>query len=180
MRKAGGYLKTHDFLQPLERVGKNIAKEENRAEAPTVETPQPPAPPPSSVEHILPGGIGTYSISHISYINQRVPKPEGVMYAVATAAAQASSSDRNDDNSNCSSYTGSGFTLWEESVVMKKGQTGKENNIVAAERQYAVRGIKILYCYVKLPLFLFHFEEASLSTCIWKPLILWCPSGYSI
>lgn len=127
----GGYLKTHDFLQPLERVGKNIAKDENRAEPAAVEKPRPPAPPPSSVEHILPGGIGTYSISHISYINQRVPKPEGV-YAVA-AAAQASSSDRNDDNSNCSSYTGSGFTLWEESVVMKKGQTRKENNI-AAER----------------------------------------------
>lgn len=79
--------------------------------------------PPTSVEHILPGGIGTYSISHISYFNhQKVPKPEGSMFTVA----QTSSTDRNDENSNCSSYTGSGFTLWEESAL-KKGKTGKEN-----------------------------------------------------
>ncbi|XP_024024837.1 transcription factor BIM1 isoform X2 [Morus notabilis] len=117
----GGYLKTHDFLQPLERVGKTCAKEETSVEISTSEKPPPPAPPP--VEHVLPGGIGTYSISHISnYFNQRVPKPEGMVFT----AAQASSTDRNDENSNCSSYTGSGFTLWEESAV-KKGKTGKEN-----------------------------------------------------
>ncbi|XP_024024838.1 transcription factor BIM1 isoform X3 [Morus notabilis] len=119
--QAGGYLKTHDFLQPLERVGKTCAKEETSVEISTSEKPPPPAPPP--VEHVLPGGIGTYSISHISnYFNQRVPKPEGMVFT----AAQASSTDRNDENSNCSSYTGSGFTLWEESAV-KKGKTGKEN-----------------------------------------------------
>nr|WIE96078.1 basic helix-loop-helix transcription factor [Loropetalum chinense var. rubrum] len=121
----GSYLKTHDFLQPLERVGTSSAKEENTVELIAVEKPPPPTPPPPpppSVEHILPGGIGTYSISHISYFNQRVPKPEGTIFTVA----QASSTDRNDSNSNCSSHTGSGFTLWEESVV-KKGKTGKEN-----------------------------------------------------
>ncbi|KAK9278712.1 hypothetical protein L1049_028287 [Liquidambar formosana] len=117
----GGYLKTHDFLQPLERVGKNGTMEESTVEITAVEKPPPPAPPPS-VEHVLPGGIGTYSISHISYFNQRVPKPEGAIFTVA----QASSNERNDENSNCSSYSGSGFTLWEESVV-KKGKTGKEN-----------------------------------------------------
>ncbi|CAK7323187.1 unnamed protein product [Dovyalis caffra] len=117
----GGYLKTHDFLQPLERVGKTTAKEETNVEILTVEKPPPPAPPPS-VEHILPGGIGTYSISHVSYFNQRVPKPENTIFSVA----QASSSDKNDENSNCSSYSASGFTLWEESTL-KKGKTGKEN-----------------------------------------------------
>lgn len=117
----GGYLKTHDFLQPLERVGKSCAKEETSVEVSTAEKPPPPAPPP--VEHVLPGGIGTYSISHISnFLNQRVPKAEGMIFT----AAQTSSTDRNDENSNCSSYTGSGFTLWEESTL-KKGQTGKEN-----------------------------------------------------
>ncbi|KAK3012725.1 hypothetical protein RJ639_009558 [Escallonia herrerae] len=126
----GGYLKTHDFLQPLEQVGKSIPKEENDVEITAVERPPPPAPPPS-VEHLLPGGIGTYSISHISYISQRIPKPEGVMFT----AAQASSSDRNDENSNCSSYTGSGFTLWEESTV-NKGKTGKEN---IAEDRHIIR-----------------------------------------
>ncbi|KAK4567918.1 hypothetical protein RGQ29_003621 [Quercus rubra] len=118
----GSYLKTHDFLQPLERIGKTSAKEETTAEISSVEKPPPPAPPPS-VEHTLPGGIGTYTISHISsYFNQRVPKPEGSIYTVA----QTSSTDRNDENSNSSSYTGSGFTLWEESAL-KKGKTGKEN-----------------------------------------------------
>ncbi|KAK7841380.1 transcription factor bim1 [Quercus suber] len=118
----GSYLKTHDFLQPLERIGKTSAKEETTAEISSVEKPPPQAPSPS-VEHTLPGGIGTYTISHISsYFNQRVPKPEGSIYTVA----QTSSTDRNDENSNSSSYTGSGFTLWEESAL-KKGKTGKEN-----------------------------------------------------
>ncbi|OMP03220.1 hypothetical protein CCACVL1_02502 [Corchorus capsularis] len=116
----GGYLKTHDFLQ-LDRIGKTIAKEETPVEVGAAEKPPPPAPPPS-VEHILPGGIGTYSISHVSYFNPRVPKAEGAIFNVA----QGSSNERNDENSNCSSYTGSGFTLWEESAG-KKGKTGKEN-----------------------------------------------------
>jgi hypothetical protein len=97
----------------------------------TVEKPPPPAPPPS-VEHILPGGIGTYSISQISYFNERVPKPENTIFSVA----QDSSTDKNDDNSNCSSYSGSGFTLWEESEL-KKGKTGKEN---VGERSNIIRG----------------------------------------
>ncbi|PWA64011.1 basic helix-loop-helix (bHLH) DNA-binding superfamily protein [Artemisia annua] len=122
---SGSYLETHDFLQPLERVGKNVAKEENKVEESSIGKPLPPTPP-TTVEHILPGGIGTYSISHISVINQsqRMPKPEGV--GVVITGAQSSGSDKNDENSNCSSYTGSGFSLWEESAV-KKGKTGKEN-----------------------------------------------------
>ena len=90
-----------------------------------METPPPPAPPPS-VEHVLPGGIGTYSISHVSYLDQRVlPKPEG---SVFTGARSSSSAERNDENSNGSSFAagGSGFTLWEE-CASKKGKTGKEN-----------------------------------------------------
>ncbi|KAL3824704.1 hypothetical protein ACJIZ3_020733 [Penstemon smallii] len=116
----GGYLKTHDFLQPLELVGNNVAKEENKVGMITaIEKPS-----PQSVEHILPGGIGTYSIS---YFNQRLLKPEGNLFATA----QASSTTKNDENSNCSSYSGSGFTLWDESAV-NKGKTGKEN--ISAER----------------------------------------------
>ncbi|KAL2234889.1 UNVERIFIED_CONTAM: Transcription factor BIM1 [Sesamum indicum] len=85
---------------------------------------KPPVPcPPTSVEHILPGGIGTYSIS---YFNQRAQKPEGNLFT-----AQTSSTTRNDENSNCSSYSGGGFTLWDESAI-KKGKTGKEN--IVAER----------------------------------------------
>ncbi|KAI8543153.1 hypothetical protein RHMOL_Rhmol08G0195300 [Rhododendron molle] len=134
----GAYLKTHDFLQPLEGLGKNITKEENS----TVEIitmldkPPPPAPPPTTTsgEHLLPGGIGTYSISHISnYFNQTVLKPEGP--AAVFTVAQSSSTDRNEENSNSSSFnTGSGFTLWEESAV-KKGKTGKENVASRDSRQ---------------------------------------------
>ncbi|XP_024929379.3 transcription factor BIM1 isoform X2 [Ziziphus jujuba] len=122
--QGGGYLKTQDFLQPLERIGKGACAKEEAAsvEISTAEKPPPPAAPPSFA-HLLPGGIGTYSISHISYFNQKVPKPEaGNVFTVA----QTSSNDRNDGNSNCSSYSGSGFTLWDESAV-KKGETGKEN-----------------------------------------------------
>lgn len=123
----GSCLKTHDFLQPLERVEtKASAKEEATEEISSVVQKPPPLAAPASVEHLLPGGIGTYSISHISYFNnnQRIPKPETSLFTVH----QATSADRNDDNSNCSSYTSSGFTLWEESAI-KKGKTGKENNV---------------------------------------------------
>ncbi|KAL3617830.1 hypothetical protein CASFOL_038151 [Castilleja foliolosa] len=117
----GGYLTTHDFLQPLEQVGNNTntTKEENKSVTSGVERP-PVAAPPASVEHLLPGGIGTYSIS---YFNQRVfNMPEGSLFT-----AQANNTSRNDENSNCSLHTaGSGFTLWDESAV-KKGKTGKEN-----------------------------------------------------
>ncbi|KAJ8772219.1 hypothetical protein K2173_027396 [Erythroxylum novogranatense] len=126
----GGYLKTHDFLRPLEWVGKTSGTKKETDEISTLQKP-PPAAPPSSEEHILPGGIGTYSISHVSYFNQRVPKPEAAGYTVA----EASSTERNDENSNCSSYTGSGFTLWEESAS-KKGKTGKEN---VGERSNIIR-----------------------------------------
>ncbi|XP_021731087.1 transcription factor BIM1-like isoform X2 [Chenopodium quinoa] len=116
----GGLLKTHNFLQPLEGEEKPGPKEDNLVDI----NAKPPsaAPPTSVVEHVLPGGIGTYSISHISYFNPKVPKPEENIFSVAPAT----SNDKNDDNSNCSSYTGSGFTLWDESTV-KKGNTGKEN-----------------------------------------------------
>ncbi|XP_075112807.1 transcription factor BIM1-like isoform X4 [Nicotiana tabacum] len=125
----GGFLKTHDFLQPLEQAEKALRKEEAKVEVVAVEKPPAPVASPS-VEHILPGGIGTYSIS---YLHQRIPKPEASLFAVA----QATSTDRNDENSNCSSYTGgSGFTLWDESAV--KGKTGKENS---GGDRHALRGL---------------------------------------
>lgn len=121
-------------MQPLERVDdkkKANAKEEEVSDeiSSAVQKPPPHAPPSTCVEHTLPGGIGTYSISHIYYSNNhRVPKPEASIFSVSTPACEASS-DRNEENSNCSSYTGSGFTLWEESNV-QKGKTGKENGVV--------------------------------------------------
>lgn len=144
---AGSHLKTHDFLQPLECVG---AKEEtSRIDTTRIasEKPPPPAPPPP-LQHVLPGGIGTYTISPIPYFHnqQRIPKPELSPPMMFTAAVQAGSgSDRNvvdeNSNSNSSSYAAaaSGFTLWDESGSGKKGQTRKENN--AGERA-SIRGNK--------------------------------------
>ncbi|XP_047964533.1 transcription factor BIM1-like [Salvia hispanica] len=116
----GGYLKTHDFLQPLEWVGKHgtTTKEDIKAGVAAVDRPPAP-PPPASGEHLLPGGIGTYSIS---YFNRTVLKPEGGLFT------QPSNTTRNDENSNCSSHSGGSFTLWDESAV-KKGKTGKENSV---------------------------------------------------
>lgn len=107
------FLKTHDFLQPLERVGKSNNSTEGEKEIA-------PADKPSSIEHILPGGIGTYTISHIPSFGCGIVKPEGSVYT----AVQATSAERNEEaskaNSNCSSYTGGGFTLWEESTLKEK------------------------------------------------------------
>lgn len=117
----------------MERVGKHATKEENKIVITAIEKPPPPGPPPS-VEHVLPGGIGTYSIS---YLNQRVLKPEGSLFM-----AQASTT-RSDENQNPDSYAGSGLMLWDESSV-KKGQTGKEN--IAAER-HVLRGKFMTFAY---------------------------------
>ncbi|KAL6518242.1 hypothetical protein OROMI_033943 [Orobanche minor] len=115
----GSYLRTHDFLQPLERVGRNtdVTKEENKAIMSGVERP-PVVVPPASMDYLLPGGIGTYNIS---YFNKMVLNPEGSLFT-----AQATSTSRNDEDSKSCTHTISGFTLWDESAV-KKGKTGKEN-----------------------------------------------------
>ncbi|KAG6390054.1 hypothetical protein SASPL_151532 [Salvia splendens] len=116
----GGYLKTHDFLQPLEWVGKHVTTTKEDIKAGVAAVDRPPAPaPPASGEHLLPGGIGTYSIS---YFNRTVLKPEGGLFT------QPSNTTRTDENSNCSSHSGGSFTLWDESAV-KKGKTGKENSV---------------------------------------------------
>lgn len=112
---SGNFLKTHDFL------GKTSAGEEVSGGLSSAEKPS------TSVEHLLPGGVGTYTISHISYANNKVPKPETTAFSVPQTS---STTDRNDDNSNGSSYTNSGFTLWEESAA-KRGKTGKENLQIA-------------------------------------------------
>jgi len=131
VREAGSHLKTHDFLQPLECVG---AKEDvSRINSTTTasEKPPPPAPPPP-LQHVLPGGIGTYTISPIPYFHhhhQRIPKPE-LSPPMMFNANERNVLDEN-SNSNCSSYAAasSGFTLWDESASGKKGQTRKENSV---------------------------------------------------
>ncbi|VFQ91312.1 unnamed protein product [Cuscuta campestris] len=126
----GNFLRTHDFLQPLEE--KVVGKEERKVKV--VEKPSMLPHLPSMQQHSnLPGGIGTFSISHL----QGVPKPEGSIFSMA----HPSTTDVNDENSNSSSYTGSGFTLWDESVV-SKGKTGKENTLVERRVLGGVNGVE--------------------------------------
>uniref|UniRef100_A0A1J3GN92 Transcription factor BIM1 n=1 Tax=Noccaea caerulescens TaxID=107243 RepID=A0A1J3GN92_NOCCA len=134
----GSHLKTHDFLQPLECVGAKGETSRIDTTRTASEKPPPPAPPPP-LQHVLPGGIGTYTISPIPYFHhhhQKIPKPELSPPMMFTAAAQSSGgNERNmvdeNSNSNCSSYAAaaSGFTLWDESASGKKGQTRKENSV---------------------------------------------------
>ncbi|KAD4385398.1 hypothetical protein E3N88_25566 [Mikania micrantha] len=67
-------LKTHDFLLPLEQVGKNVYKGKYIEKS----------TPPSKVEHILSGGMGTYSVSYMNQIQRRkVTKDEGIVISAA-------------------------------------------------------------------------------------------------
>ncbi|XP_042490831.1 transcription factor BIM2-like isoform X2 [Macadamia integrifolia] len=124
-RRPGIYLKTHDFLQPLERAGKNeAAKGENTVENMKTSTvvEKMPSSSTASVENVLPGGIGTYSISHISNFSQGVAKPERSVYCTERNGEASKS------NSDGSFYSNGGaFTLWGESVVKENGTTVKDN-----------------------------------------------------
>ncbi|KAF8118703.1 hypothetical protein N665_0002s0018 [Sinapis alba] len=122
----GSNLKTHDFLQPLECVG--AAKEET-------DTTRTASEKPPQLQHVLPGGIGTYTISSIPYFHnhQRVPKPElspPMMFTASGGGVEKNVVDEH-SNSNYSSYTAaaSGFTLWDESGSGNKGPTRKENSV---------------------------------------------------
>ncbi|XP_058112460.1 transcription factor BIM2-like [Magnolia sinica] len=119
----GFYLKTHDFLQPLERVGKsNSIGDDANETISAVEK-------PSSIEHALPGGIGTYSISHISNFGRAV-KPERPSFTdvqsgstdVRSVSAERSCGEVNKANGN---FGVGAFTLWDESVVKEKVGEGQ-------------------------------------------------------
>ncbi|KAL9239443.1 hypothetical protein vseg_013765 [Gypsophila vaccaria] len=101
----GDLPKTQNFLQPLEGERKNNAKENSAVDKNVKPTST------SAVEHVLPGGIGTYSISCLPYVTQKVPKSEENGLPVVSVA---------------SSEAGANFMLWHEST-MKKGDTGKES-----------------------------------------------------
>ncbi|KAF9624474.1 hypothetical protein IFM89_011482 [Coptis chinensis] len=122
----GNFLKTHDFLQPLERGGgKNGAVGEKTVDVTKVETPSPPSPSPS-VEHILPGGIGTYTISHISNFSQHGLKTEQTVGTVIRASSAERNGEINKANSSSNSISGGVFAFWEESSVKEKGRKVKD------------------------------------------------------
>ncbi|KAH9615637.1 hypothetical protein KSS87_012667 [Heliosperma pusillum] len=108
----GDFLKTHNFLQPLEGGPENSAKEDNTVDI-NLKLPS-AAPSTRVVEHVRPGGIGTYSISCLPYTTQKVPKSEANDLPVVSVT----SNDIND--SNCSIYyTGGSFMLLDESTTKK-------------------------------------------------------------
>ncbi|PPR80707.1 hypothetical protein GOBAR_AA40008 [Gossypium barbadense] len=124
---AEGRKPTHDFLSLY-------------SHSSVLQDPRPPAQGDSLVLTFkIPRKIIVKYISHIS------SRAEGALFTVA----RRSISERNDETSNCSSYTGSGFTLWEESAA-KKGKTGKENTgetpavreAAGKERQWATSSLE--------------------------------------
>ncbi|KAJ0986802.1 hypothetical protein J5N97_005158 [Dioscorea zingiberensis] len=92
----GLYLKTHDFLQPLEKAhARESAIDINSTEAGPTERPP---------EHVLlPGGVGTYSIGHVSGLALRASVKHEQGTCVSAPAAEPPVH-----------YGGVPFTLWEE------------------------------------------------------------------
>ncbi|KAJ0235316.1 Transcription factor BIM1 [Hirschfeldia incana] len=117
----GSHLKTHNFLQPLECVGGT------KEETSKTETTRIASEPPAQLQHVLPGGIGTYTISSIPYFHnhQRVPKPDLSPPMMFTASGGGGGVERNVVDA---AAVASGFALWDESGSGNKGQTRKESN----------------------------------------------------
>ncbi|XP_068644018.1 transcription factor BIM2-like [Aristolochia californica] len=114
----GFYLKTHDFLRPLERVGKNNGTGEGTNDLTNVEK-------PPSVEHVLPGGIGTYSISHISKFGRGIVKPERTILPIVQVNSTDRQMETNRVSNGCKPYNGGAFTLWEEMAAGKDKAGGQ-------------------------------------------------------
>lgn len=107
---AGMYLKTHDFLQ----VSKGNFISEAKNESPSVEKHQ-------SMEHVLPGGIGTYSISHIPSFSQGIVKPERNVCPVYSCNKDGKVETIRSAPNGCNSLiNGGAFTLWDESSMKEK------------------------------------------------------------
>ena len=105
----GFYLKTHDFLKPL-------AEKAEEAEPTLRAGPTDRAP---SVAHVLPGGIGTYSISHVAESGSAAE----VKHEVVTCAAGPGLGRKPEP------YGAVAFTLWGASSAAAKdnGNRGKLN-----------------------------------------------------
>lgn len=107
------HLKTQDFLQPLERGGKN--SNIKGLEVSSAETSA--ATPAPSVEHVLPGGIGTYTISHIPSYSQTNGNSEVPVVHVNVAETKPEVTRA----ASSTNYGGGAFTLWEERIRVVDG-----------------------------------------------------------
>ena len=117
----GFYLKTHDILKPLEK-----------AEDPEPARREGPAGRAPSVAHVLPGGIGTYSISHVSENSSDAEvKPEVVTWA--TGPGLGSKPEPDGGNGWYGPYGAVAFTLWEASSAAAK-DNGNRGKITEGER----------------------------------------------
>ncbi|XP_073113270.1 transcription factor BIM1 isoform X4 [Elaeis guineensis] len=127
------FLKTHDFLKPLEHAGKGRRDEAASGDIAVACVGPAEVGRAASVEHVLPGGIGTYSITHVSDPSplamvkpergtcrgvdvERKPEPyyaNGVAYAPQYAA-------------------GVPVALWDESAAKDPGSRGQWQSSFAA------------------------------------------------
>ncbi|XP_072978326.1 transcription factor BIM1-like isoform X5 [Typha angustifolia] len=107
----GFFLKTHDFLQPLEErseMREDVAK----------------AGPAEAGEHVLPGGIGTFSISHVSDPGSRAAvKPERFTCPVVLGFSAGSKPEPDNGNGGFTPAGGAApFALWGDSGYKGAGQ----------------------------------------------------------
>ncbi|XP_039116244.1 transcription factor BIM2-like isoform X2 [Dioscorea cayenensis subsp. rotundata] len=113
----GLYLKTHDFLQPFEKSHARESPIDSAAAGPTERPP----------DHVLPGGVGTYTIGHVSGLAsiRSSIKHEQVTCVPSARAAESSGH-----------YAGVPFSLWEEPGANKDptGSRGQWPPAIVARR----------------------------------------------
>lgn len=115
---AGHFLKTHDFLQTLEKAEEPEAA---RRGGPTAE----PAGAASGV-HVLPGGIGTYSIGQLAdNCSAAVVKPEVFTCVRGPGLAGKQEPDSGGVRYGDGPYAGAAFAVWDASSAAAKGSAAR-------------------------------------------------------
>lgn len=168
---AGCLLKTHDFLKPLERSGKGHRDEAASGDLAVACVGPAEVGRAASVEHVLPGGIGTYSITHVSDPSPlAMVKPElGTCRGVAV--------ERKPDTYYANGVTfaprhaaGVPFALWDEAGAKDRVSTGKIPSDGADRSSRVVFGF--VWKGMPLPLCLTGFRAMKIKNIVMT--ILYC------
>lgn len=117
----GFFLTTHDFLKPLERAEKG-----HRDEAASGDVAVGRVGCAASVEHVLPGGIGTYSVSHVTDpVLPAMVKPERGTCRGVDVERKPEAYYGNGVSYGSPYPDGVPFTPWDESAAKDPGSRGK-------------------------------------------------------
>ncbi|XP_026665904.2 transcription factor BIM2-like isoform X1 [Phoenix dactylifera] len=114
----GFFLKTHDFLKPLERADKGHRDEAASGDGAVGRV--------ASVEHVLPGGIGTYSVSHVSDpVPLAMVKPQRGTCRGVDVERKPEAYYGNGVSYGSPSLAGVPFRPWDESAEKDPGSRGQ-------------------------------------------------------